>query len=115
MEKKITEKEVIKRLSLGECDEEMIEWATGKYEKLLAAEEKKAEKQKEKALENQPIIEAIESVLTDEYQPASVFANAADVSVQKIVHVLKAMDTVEIGEIKITGKGKSNGYRRREV
>ena len=109
MEKKITEKEVIKRLSLGECDEEMIEWATGKYEKLLAAEEKKAEKQKEKALENKPIIEAIESVLTDEYQPASVFANAADVSVQKIVHVLKAMDTVEIGE------GKSNGYRRREV
>ncbi len=115
MERKITEKEVIKRLSLGECDEEMIEWATGKLETIEKAEEKKREKAREKALENKPIIEAIESVLTDEYQPASVFANAADVNVQKIVHVLKAMDTVEIGEIKITGKGKSNGYRRREV
>ncbi len=115
MERKITEKEVIKRLSLGECDEEMIEWATGKLETIEKAEEKKREKAREKALENKPIIEAIESVLTDEYQPASVFANAADVKVPKIVHVLKAMDTVEIGEIKITGKGKSNGYRRREV
>lgn len=115
MERKITEKEVIKKLSLGECDEEMIEWATGKLETIEKAEEKKREKAREKALENKPIIEAIESVLTDEYQPASVFANAADVNVQKIVHVLKAMDTVEIGEIKITGKGKSNGYRRREV
>ena len=115
MERKITEKEVIKRLSLGECDEEMIEWATSKLETIEKAEEKKREKAREKALENKPIIEAIESVLTDEYQPASVFANAADVNVQKIVHVLKAMDTVEIGEIKITGKGKSNGYRRREV
>lgn len=114
MEKNITEKEVIRRLSNGECDEEMIEWAKGKYEKLLAADKKKAEKQKEKALENQPIIEAIESVLTDEYQPASVFANAAGVSVQKIVHILKAMDKVEVGEIKIIGKGKSNGYRKRE-
>jgi len=115
MERKITEKEVIKRLSLGECDEEMIEWATGKLETIEKAEEKKREKAREKALENKPIIEAIESVLTDEYQPASVFADAAGVSVQKIVHVLKAMDSVEIGEIKITGKGKSNGYRRREV
>lgn len=115
MERKITEKEVIKRLSLGECDEEMIEWATGKLETIEKAEEKKREKAQEKALENKPIIEAIESVLTNEYQPASVFANAADVSVQKVVHVLKTMDSVEIGEIKITGKGKSNGYRRREV
>ena len=83
-------------------------------EKRKSAERKPSAKQLAAAEFNAKLTEAIEPLLTDEFQLRTVFAEALDITPSKastLLNKMVAAGTAEKGEVK-GEKGKQVGYRR---
>jgi hypothetical protein len=63
-----------------------------------------------KALENEPIKNAIVGVLGSEPMTASEVAEKVEISTQKASALLRQIDGLTVTEIKVKGKGKVKGY-----
>ena len=90
-------------------DSELKLFAEKEIEKMDARNAKRRANPSKKAVENEPIKDAIRKVLTDEPQSAKEIAEKVEISTQKASALLRQMD-VTVSEIKVKGKGKVKGY-----
>lgn len=90
-------------------DSELKLFAEKEIEKMDARNAKRRANPSKKAVENEPIKDAIRKVLTDEPQSAKEIAEKIEISTQKASALLRQMD-VTVSEIKVKGKGKVKGY-----
>ena len=98
---------------LAEKAHELIAKLDAQNEKRKNAERKPSAKQIAQAEYDAKLMEAIESLLTDEFQSRTVFAEALDITPSKASTLLNKMEKsgiVEKGEIK-GEKGKQVGYK----
>ena len=99
---------------LAEMVQSRLEKHDAQNEKRKNAERKPSAKQLAAAEYDAKLIEALEPMLTDEFQLRTVFAEALDISPSKASYLLNKMvkaGTVEKGEVK-GEKGKQVGYKR---
>jgi DNA-binding transcriptional ArsR family regulator len=107
-----------------ECStDELIQMLTERLEKHDAQNEKrKAADRKPSAKElaareyDAKLMEALQEILTDEFQLRTVFAEALDITPSKASVLLNKMEKagiVEKGEVKVDGR-KAVGYKRAE-
>lgn len=107
-----------------ECStDELIQMLTERLEKHDAQNEKrKSADRKPSAKElaareyDAKLMEALQEILTDEFQPRTVFAEALDITPSKasvLLNKMVAAGIVEKGEVK-GEKGKQVGYKRAE-
>ena len=89
---------------------EIAQFAVEELEKLDARNAKRAEKPSKRQVENEPLIEKIASILTETPQTASEIAIATELSVQKVSALVKKIEGVKIGKVKVKGKGEQNCY-----
>lgn len=104
----------VSREDLIQMVEARLEKHDAQNEKRKNAERKPSAKQLAAAEYDAKLIEAIEPMLTDEFQSRTVFAEALDITPSKASVLLGKMvkaGTVEKGEVK-GEKGKQVGYRR---
>ena len=109
----MTYREMLTAIVNGEMNEEVVEKATERLEKLDAENEKRKNRVSKKAAENAPIKEAILAVLTDEPKTATVVGGEVEISTQKASALLRQL--VEAGsviktDVKVAGKGTQKGY-----
>jgi DNA-binding MarR family transcriptional regulator len=93
---------------------ERLEKHDAQNEKRKNADRKPSAKQLAAQEYDAKLIEALEPMLTDEFQPRTVFAEALDITPSKastLLNKMVAAGTVEKGEVK-GEKGKQVGYRR---
>ena len=100
-------------VSEGTINDEVIEKANELIEKLDAENEKRKNRVSKKALENEPIKDAIVAVLTSEPKTATVIGEEVEISTQKASALLRQL--VEAGkankvDVKVKGKGVQKGY-----
>ena len=109
---KFTKRDALTKIAEGEITDEVIEWAKSEIEKLDASNAKARERKAAKAEENAPLIEDLKALLTDEFKPASDFAEATGLSTAKISALFRKMK--ETGDVRVdkikSKKGKVNGY-----
>ena len=104
----------VDRAELAAMVRERLEKHDAQNEKRRNAERKPSAKQLAAAEYDAKLIEAIDPMLTDEFQLRTVFAEALDITPSKASVLLGKMvkaGTVEKGEVK-GEKGKQVGYRR---
>ena len=104
----------VDRAELAEMVRGRLEKHIEQSEKRKTAERKPSAKQLAAAEYDAKLMEAIEPMLTDEFQLRTVFAEALDITPSKASVLLGKMvkaGTVEKGEVK-GEKGKQVGYRR---
>lgn len=106
----MTNREFFNAIVNGELTEEVIAHAQTSIEKLDARNAARKDKPSKKSLENEPIKEAIKSVLTDEPMTASDVAEKVEISVQKASALLRQIEGLNVTEVKVKGKGKVKGY-----
>lgn len=102
---------------LAEMVQSRLEKHDAQNEKRKNAERKPSAKQLAAQEYDAKLMEAIEPMLTDEFQPRTVFAEALDITPSKASALLTKMviaDTAERGEVK-GEKGKLVGYRRKQA
>ena len=109
----MTKRDFYVSVANGTINEEVIEKANELIEKMDAENEKRKNRVSKKALENEPVKEAILGVLTDEPKTATVIGEEVSISTQKASALLRQL--VEAGsvaktDIKVTGKGVQKGY-----
>ena len=99
---------------LAEMVQSRLEKHDAQNEKRKNAERKPSAKQLAAAEYDAKLIEAIDEMLTDEFQLRTAFAEALDITPSKASTLLNKMvkaGTVEKGEVK-GEKGKQVGYKR---
>ena len=106
----MTNREFFNAIVNGELTEEVIAHAQTSIEKLDARNAARKDKPSKKSLENEPIKEAIKSILTDEPMTASDVAEKVEISVQKASALLRQIEGLNVSEVKVKGKGKVKGY-----
>ena len=106
----MTNREFFNAIVNGTLTEEVIAHAQTSIEKLDARNAARKDKPSKKSLENEPIKEAIKSVLTDEPMTASDVAEKVEISVQKASALLRQIEGLNVSEVKVKGKGKVKGY-----
>lgn len=94
----------------GTLNEEVIAHAQASIEKLDARNAARKDKPSKKSLENEPIKEAIKSLLTEEPMTASEIAEKVEISTQKASALLRQIEGLNVTEVKVKGKGKVKGY-----
>lgn len=99
---------------LAEMVQSRLEKHDAQNEKRKNAERKPSAKQLAAAEYDAKLKEALEELLTDEFQTRTVFAEALDITPSKASTLLNKMETVEKGEVK-GEKGKQVGYRRKQA
>ena len=99
---------------LAEMVQSRLEKHDAQHEKRKNAERKPSAKQLAAQEYDAKLMEAIEPMLTDEFQLRTVFAEALDITPSKASILLNKMDCVEKGEVK-GEKGKQVGYRRKQA
>ena len=109
----MTYREMLTAIVNGEINEEVVEKATERLERLDIENEKRKNRVSKKAAENAPIKEAILAVLTDEPKTATVVGGEVEISTQKASALLRQL--VEAGsvvktDVKVSGKGTQKGY-----
>ena len=109
----MTYREMLEKVIANDINDEVIEKATERLEKLDAENEKRKNRVSKKAAENEPIKAAILGVLGAEPKTASVIGGEVEISTQKASALLRQL--VEAGsvaktDIKVTGKGTQKGY-----
>ena len=96
---------------------EMHEHAEKEIARIDASNAKAAEKRAEKAVEDQPLFDALTAALTHEYQTASDLMGVVEKSVQKTSSLLRKLVKMGIavdGDVKIPKKGMQKGYKLAE-
>lgn len=109
----MTYRDMLEKVAAGIVNEEVIEKANERLEKLDETNRKRKDAVSKKALENAPIKEAIVAVLTDEPKTATVIGEEVEISTQKASALLRQL--VEAGkanktDVKVSGKGTQKGY-----
>ena len=104
---------MLEKVIANDINDEVIEKATERLEKLDAENEKRKNRVSKKAAENEPIKAAILGVLGAEPKTASVIGGEVEISTQKASALLRQL--VEAGsvaktDVKVTGKGTQKGY-----
>ena len=109
----MTYREMLEKVIANDINDEVIEKATERLERLDAENEKRKNRVSKKAAENEPIKAAILGVLGAEPKTASVIGGEVEISTQKASALLRQL--VEAGsvaktDVKVTGKGTQKGY-----
>lgn len=94
---------------------ELREHAEKELKRIDAANEKAAEKRKEKDAENQPLIDALVAALTDEPQTASDLMGVIECSVQRTSSLLRkavVQGIAKVQDVKVPKKGPQKGYTK---
>ena len=104
----------VDRAELAEMVRARLEKHIEQTEKRKNAERKPSAKELAAREYDAKLMEAIEPMLTDEFQLRTVFAEALDITPSKASILLNKMDCVEKGEVK-GEKGKQVGYRRKQA
>lgn len=109
----MTKREFYGFVAEGTVNDEVMAKAEELIEKLDAENEKRKNRVSKKALENEPIKDAIVAVLTDEPKTATEIGEEVEISTQKASALLRQL--VEAGkanktDIKVKGKGTQKGY-----
>jgi len=89
---------------------ELVDFAKSELEKMDTRNAKRASTPSKKSVENEPIKDAIKSVLTDEPQTASEIAEKVEISVQKASALLRQIEGLTVTEVKVPKKGKCKAY-----
>ena len=109
----MTKREFLNVVAESNMADEIKEYAKAQLEKMDYANEKRRNKLSKKALENLPIIEEIEKMLTSEPRTATVIGEHIGISPQKASSLLRKIvaegKAVKI-DVKIKGKGTQKGY-----
>ena len=90
--------------------EDMSTFASEAIAKLDARNAKRASTKSKTQIANEPIIEAISKVLTDEPMLASKIAELCEISTQKASALVKKVEGVQSVDVKVKGKGTQKGY-----
>ena len=90
--------------------DELTVFATEAIAKLDARNAKRANTKSKTQIANEPIIEVISKVLTDEPMLASKIAELCEISTQKASALVKKVDGVQSVDVKVKGKGTQKGY-----
>lgn len=112
----MTKREFLTKVSTGEMNDEVMEFAAAEIAKMDAANDKRKEKTSKKAEENQPLVDRIVAeILGDEPVTATDVAGVLEVSVQKASQLCRA--AVAQGkaisqDVKIPKKGNMKGYTK---
>ena len=109
----MTYREMLTSIVNGTINEEVIEKATERLEKLDAENEKRKNRVSKKALENEPVKEAILGVLGEEPKTATEIGSEVEISTQKASALLRQLvndGKVEKTDVKVKGKGVQKGY-----
>ena len=106
----MTNREMFNAIINGEITDELIEKAKAEIEKLDARNAARKNKPSKKSVENEPIKDAIKSVLTDTPQTATEIAAKVEISTQKASALLKQIDGLTVTDVKVKGKGARKGY-----
>jgi len=109
----MTKREFLNVVAESNMADEIKEYAKAQLEKMDYANEKRRNKLSKKALENLPIIEEIEKMLTSEPQTATVIGEHVGISTQKASSLLRkvvASGFAEKVDVKVKGKGTQKGY-----
>ena len=109
----MTYREMLERVVANDINDEVIEKAVERLEKLDETNRKRKEAVSKKALENAPIKDTICGVLTDEPKTATEIGTEVGVSTQKASALLRQLvneGRVEKTDVKVKGKGVQKGY-----
>ena len=109
----MTYREMLTAIVNGELNEDVVEKAHERLERLDAENEKRKNRVSKKAAENEPIKEAILGVLGAEPKTATEVGGEVEISTQKASALLRQL--VEAGsvvktDVKVKGKGVQKGY-----
>lgn len=116
----MTKREFLTKVSAGEMNDELMEFATSEIAKLDASNEKrkgvKSKKEQEKAEANQVLVDRIvNEILGEEPVTATDVASVLEVSVQKASQLCRAavnQGKAIQGEIKVPKKGNMKSYTK---
>ena len=109
----MTYREMLTSIVNGTINEEVIEKATERLEKLDAENEKRKNRVSKKALENEPVKARILEVLGEEPKTATEIGKEVEISTQKASALLRQLvndGKVEKTDVKVKGKGVQKGY-----
>ena len=109
----MTYREMLTSIVNGTINEEVIEKATERLEKLDAENEKRKNRVSKKALENEPVKVRILEVLGEEPKTATEIGKEVEISTQKASALLRQLvedGKVEKTDVKVKGKGTQKGY-----
>lgn len=106
----MTQREFYTAVIASVDNDELKAFATEAIAKLDARNAKRASTPSKTQKENEPIVKAIASVLTDEPMLASKIAELCNISVQKASSLAKKVDRVQTVDVKVKGKGTQKGY-----
>lgn len=109
----MTYREMLTSIVNGTINEEVIEKATERLEKLDAENEKRKNRVSKKALENEPVKARILEVLGEEPKTATEIGSEVEISTQKASALLRQLvedGKVEKTDVKVKGKGTQKGY-----
>ena len=105
----MTRREFLETVKNGTINEEVIAKAEELIVKMDAENEKRKNRVSKKALENEPVKEAIKGVLGDEPKTATEIGTEVGISTQKASALLRQIEGLTVVEVK-TKKGKVKGY-----
>ena len=112
----MTKREFLTKVSAGEMNDEVMEFAAAEIAKMDAANDKRKEKTSKKAEENQPLVDRIvNEILGDEPVTATDVAGILEVSVQKASQLCRAavaQGMASSQDVKIPKKGNMKGYTK---
>ena len=106
----MTQREFITAIVNSDLNDELKAFATESIAKLDARNAKRASTPSKTQKENEPIVKAIASVLTDEPMLASKIATLCNISVNKASALVKKVEGVQSVDVKVKGKGTQKGY-----
>lgn len=109
----MTYREMLTSIVNGTINDEVMEKAAERLEKLDAENEKRKNRVSKKALENEPVKEAILAVLGEEPKTATEIGSEVEISTQKASALLRQLvndGKVEKTDVKVKGKGVQKGY-----
>lgn len=112
----MTKREFLTKVSTGEMNDEVMEFAAAEIAKMDAANDKRKEKTSKKAEENQPLVDRIvNEILGDEPVTATDVAGILEVSVQKASQLCRAavaQGMASSQDVKVPKRGTLKGYTK---
>ena len=109
----MTKRDFYVSVANGTVNEEVMAKANELIEKMDVENEKRKNRVSKKALENEPVKEAICGVLGNEPKTATVIGEEVGISTQKASALLRQLvndGKAEKTDVKVTGKGVQKGY-----
>ena len=106
----MTKREFFEAIIASVENTELVEFAQSELTKMDERNAKRKNTPSKTAVANEPIKEAIVSILTSEPLTASEVAEKVEISTQKASALLRQIEGLTVTEVKVKGKGKVKGY-----